>query len=97
MSDPTQTFRQEMLKLGIVSYSEQDTLWSIAQKCATTIGMPMGAGGAILGLKAGSVTLPVVGAVPGAVAGFLAGLATGTVACTGANMMYRDELRKLLR
>lgn len=96
MSEPTEAFRQELLRLGIIAYREQDTLWSIANRCAKTVGLPMGAGAAVMGFNAGAVTVPGVGAVPGALAAFLAGLATGTAACTAANLMYRDQLRQLL-
>lgn len=96
MSEPSRSFRQDMLKLGIISFSEQDTLWSIASKCAKTVGVPMGAGAAVIGLNAGAVVVPGVGAVPGALAAFLAGLTTGTMACTALNLSYRKELRKLL-
>lgn len=96
MSEPTMEFRRELLSLGIVSYSEQDTLWSIAGKCAKTVGLPMGAGVGLVGMQAGTVTIPGVGAVPGAVAGFLAGLAAGTAMCTAANLKHRNALRKLL-
>lgn len=57
----------------------------------------MGGAGAVMGLNAGTVTIPVVGAVPGAVAGFLAGLAVGTATCNAINVSYRAELRKLLQ
>jgi hypothetical protein len=97
MSDITQDFRSSLLQLGIVSYRDQETLWDIAKRCARTTGVPMGGAGAVMGLKAGAVTIPGVGAVPGAVAGFLAGLAAGTAACTAANVSHRGELRKLLQ
>ena len=96
MSEPTMEFGRTLLGMGIVSYSEQDTLWSIASKCAKTTGMPMGAGVGLVTMKAGAVTVPGVGAIPGAVAGFLAGLFAGTALCTAANLSHRNELRKLL-
>ena len=91
------TFRQEILKLGVISHDAQDSAWDIAQKCARQVGVPMGAGGAVIGLKAGTVTVPGVGTVSGALVGFLAGLAGGTMMCTAANMGYRDELAELLK
>jgi hypothetical protein len=86
MSDMTQDFRRELLKLGIIAYKEQETLWGIAKRCARTTGVPLAAGGAAASAALG----------PGAAAGFLAGLAAGTVSCTAANLAYRSELRKLL-
>jgi hypothetical protein len=95
-TDITQQFRQDLVKIGIISYRDQETLWSIAKRCARTSGVPMGAGLAVATASAGAVTIPGIGAVPGAVAGFLAGLASGTMMCTAANVAYRDELRKLV-
>jgi hypothetical protein len=85
-----------MIKLGIISYSDQDSLYSIAKKCAATIGITVGGAGAVFGAGMGTVTVPGVGAVPGGVAGFLAGLIAGTTTCTAANLKYRRELRSLL-
>ncbi|HYD77452.1 hypothetical protein [Ramlibacter sp.] len=95
MSDISQDFRRELIKLGIISHREHESLWSIAKRCAVTTGVPMGGGGAAMMASAGTVMVPGVGAVPGAVAGFLAGLAAGTAMCTAANVAYRNELRKL--
>ena len=95
MSDIPQAFRSELLKLGILAYHEQDTLWRIAKRCAKTTGLPMGGAVAVMGLKAGTVTVPGVGTMSGAVAGFLAGMAAGTFACTAATVAHRDELRRL--
>jgi hypothetical protein len=96
MSGPTEDFRRVMLGLGIVSYREQETAWDIAKRCALTTGAPMAGAGFLMGLKAGTVTVPGVGTISGALAGFLAGLTTGTAICTAVNLSYRNELRKLL-
>jgi hypothetical protein len=92
----TESFRRQMLALHIISYSDQDTLWSIARKCAATTGIPLGGGFAVLGAGAGAVTVPGVGSIPGYLAGFLAGLATGTATCTALNLRYRSDLRQFL-
>lgn len=96
MADNSDNFRQELLKLGIISYREQDTLLSIAKRCAATIGVPMGAAGALMGMKAGTVVVPGVGTLSGSLVGFLAGLSAGTMMCTAANMTHRKEMRRLL-
>ncbi|MFD2727194.1 hypothetical protein [Hyunsoonleella rubra] len=95
------SFVSEMAKLGVISYSEQDTIWQIAKKCAKKHGMAVGAAGALMGMKAGSVTIPlgpIGGAITmsGAVAGFLAGLAGGTLACTVVMESQRKEIHKLI-
>ena len=96
MSEPTRDFREQLLRLGIISYRDQETLWGIAKRCATTTGMPLAGAGLVMGVKAGTVTVPGVGTMSGALAGFLAGLVAGTAMCTAANLAHRDELRKLL-
>jgi hypothetical protein len=90
-------FRKEVIKFGIVSYSEQDKLYDIAKKCAKQIGVPAGAGAGLATAKAGAVVIAVVGAVPGAVVGFLGGLVLRTAACTAVNMKHRDALRQLAK
>lgn len=92
----TQDFRRELVKIGIISYREQESLWSIAKRCAVTTGLPMGGGGMVMGAKMGTVAVPGVGTMSGAAAGFLAGLLSGTAMCTAANVAYRDELRRLV-
>ncbi|MDP3082858.1 MAG: hypothetical protein Q8N44_04080 [Rubrivivax sp.] len=69
---------------------------SIARRCAVTIGVPTGAAGALMGMKAGTVVVPGVGTLSGSLAGFLAGLSAGTMMCTAANMAHRKEMRRLL-
>lgn len=96
MDGPSEEFRNQMLAMGIISYREQESLWSIAKRCALTTGVPMGGAGLVMGAGAGTVTVPLVGSLPGAVAGFLAGFAVGTATCSSLNLGYRDELRKLL-
>ena len=96
MSEPTDDFRREILKLGIISYDEQDKVWDIAKKCARTAGIPTAGAGLVLGSSTGAVTVPGVGAVPGAIVGMLAGFVTGTAACTAVNVRQRGALRELL-
>jgi len=88
-------FTTELMKMGIVRYDEQDTLWKIAKHCASTAGVPLAGAGLILGLKAGTVAVPGVGTISGAAAGALAGLFVGTLGCTMANLSVRSELKKL--
>jgi hypothetical protein len=94
--DNLQNFRRELIKLGILSYSEQDRLYDIALRCARTSGVALGGAGAVMGAGTANVMLPIIGTVPGAVAGFLAGLATGTMACTALHYGMKDQLRALL-
>ena len=96
MDEAPDNIRREMLKMGIVSYDEQATLWDIAKKCSRTMGVTAAGGGMVLGASVGMVTVPGVGSVPGAVVGLLAGFVTGTAACTAVNVRHRDALRSLL-
>lgn len=91
----TDDFRRQMLALGIVRYEQHDTLWTVARHCAR-VGVPMAGGLAVLGAGVGSVTVPVLGAIPGYVAGMLAGFAAGTGACMAVNMRYKNDLKRLL-
>lgn len=87
-------FQAEMLKLGVVSSEETETLWEISKRC-TRFGIPLaGAGAAMMG-KAGTVLIPGVGTVSGALAGALAGFVSGTASCVMLNVAYRRELRNL--
>jgi hypothetical protein len=97
MADIDQKFVAEMLAHGKVSYREQETLWSIAQRCARTAGVPTAGAGFLLGTQMGVVTVPGIGAIPGAVAGALAGLVGGTLSCTMLNLSVRNQLRALAR
>jgi hypothetical protein len=92
-----QKFIQELIKIGIISYKEQETLFQIAKRCAATTGMPMAGAGALIGLKAGSITVPGIGTIAGPVAGALAGMISGTVSCTMLNAGMRKELQGLAR
>jgi hypothetical protein len=92
----TRDFRRQMLAMGIVRYDEHETLWSAARHCARKMGVPMAGGLAVVGAGAGSVTLPVLGAVPGYVAGMLAGFAIGTGSCMAVNLRYKNDLKRLL-
>ena len=94
--DSLQNFRRELIKLGILSYQEQDRLFDIGMRCARTSGIALGGAGAVMGAGTANVVLPLIGTVPGAVAGFLAGLATGTMACTALHYGMKDQLRTLL-
>ena len=96
MEESTDDFRREMLKMGIVSYREQDRLWDIGKKCAKIMGVPAAGAGMVMGMGAGAVTVLGIGAVPGAVFGLLAGMVTGTAACTAVNVRHRNALRTLL-
>ena len=92
-----QKFIQEMLKIGILSYKEQETLFQIAKRCATTAGVPMAGAGALYGMGMGTVTIPGVGTIAGSVAGALAGMLSGTISCTMLNVGVRKELQGLAR
>jgi hypothetical protein len=89
-------FVKDMLKIGILSYDEQETLWQIAKRCARTTGVTVAVPTAIAGAAMGSVTVPGVGAVPGVVAGALAGFVGGTAQCVTGNSMFRTQLRLLI-
>ena len=80
-------FIEELSKIGILRFDEQENLWQLAKRCASTVGIPAAGVG-------GSVTLGTL-AIPAAVAGTLAGLAGGTMSCMMINVGMRDELRKL--
>lgn len=90
------SFIKEMMKVGVLTYDEQDTLWRIAQRCAKTAGMTVGIPTAIATANVGAVMIPGIGSVPGAVAGFLAGFAGGTTSCVIANVSLRPQIRLLL-
>jgi len=92
----TDDFRRQLLGMGIVRYDEQATLWDAARHCARTMGVPLAGGFAVVGAGAGSVTVPVLGAVPGYVAGMLAGFVLGTGACMAVNQGLIDDLKRLL-
>lgn len=85
-------FVEQLVSIGIINYKKQRTIWEIAKHCASTAGIPMAGTGAIIGLKAGTVTVPGVGTISGVVAGALAGLFAGTVSCTAANVAFRKPL-----
>jgi hypothetical protein len=97
MSEPEQKFIAEMMQLGILSFTEQETLWDIAQRCAMTAGVPMAGFGVVALGKVGMIMVPGVGALPGAVVGALAGLAGGTMSCVILNTSVREQLRELAR
>lgn len=96
MSDMSDDFRRELIKLGFLSYNEQDTLWSIAKRCAKISGLPLGIAIGVASAKGGTVVVPGIGTVSAGLAGFLAGLTTGTAMCTAANLTYRNEMKGLL-
>ena len=78
-------FKRELLKLGIVSYREHETLYQIAKRC-TKMGIPMAGAGAVIGSS-----FPIVGTTAGALVGMLA----GTVSCTMLNASMRNQLKQL--
>ncbi len=88
-------FIEELSKIGILRFDEQENLWQLAKRCASTVGIPAAGAGLVMGAGVGgSVTLGTL-AIPAAVAGTLAGLAGGTMSCMMINVGMRDELRKL--
>ena len=93
-------FADNMIKLGvdIFQYSPNDRMYiyQVAKLCAKQAGIPLGAATGVAMSGVGSVTLPLVGAVPGYVAGFLAGAIGGTVACTIGRMSFKRDLDNLL-
>ena len=93
--EPSKDFVQNVMRIGVLSYREQETLWQIAQRCATTTGVTAAAPLAMLGAQMGSVAIPGLGTVAGPVVGALAGLFYGTVSCTMLNMSAQNELKKL--
>jgi hypothetical protein len=97
MSDTSDDFRRELIKLGFISYNEQDTLWNIATRCAKISGLPLGIAIGVASAKGGTVVVPGVGTISAGLAGFLAGLTAGTAMCTAANLTYRNEMRSLLQ
>jgi hypothetical protein len=96
MPQMSEDFRRELIKLGFLSYNEQDSLWKIATRCAKISGLPLGIAIGVASAKGGTVVVPGVGTISAGLAGFLAGLSTGTVMCTAANLTYRKEMRGLL-
>ena len=92
MPDTPQKFREEVLKLGVISLHDQDTLWNIAKKCARTTGVPMGGAGVILVTVA---TGPV--GISAVLVGFLSGLVGGVAMCTMTSIGLKEELKALLR
>ena len=62
MDEQMERFRQELMGIGIISYREHDRLWDIAQHCARTAGIPTAGAGAVMGMGAGSVSIPGIGA-----------------------------------
>jgi len=89
-----QRFAKELISIGILSFKEQEKLWQIAKRCASSTGIPAAGAGALWGLKMGT-PIPGVGTVTGPVAGALAGLVYGTVSCTMLNVTMKQELKKL--
>ena len=96
MSEPTDDFRREILMLGIISHRQQDSVWSIAKRCAATNGVPLGLAIGAASSQGGTVLVPGVVTISAGLAGFLTGLLAGTAMCTAANLAYRDELQELL-
>jgi hypothetical protein len=89
-------FSKELLKIGIMSYDEHETLWKIAKRCARTTGITVAIPTAMAGAAMGSISIPGVGAVPGVVAGALAGFVGGTTQCVTTNSLFKTQLRLLI-
>ena len=85
MSDEDR-FRNELMSIGIIGYSEQEKLLDVARRCMR-FGVVTGGTWALLGSPA---------AAPGWVAGFLSGLLAGTATCTALNYGAREELKRLV-
>ena len=85
----------KLKQYGILGSKEQETLYELAKRCAKTSGVPMAGGAAVMGASAGSVTIPVVGAVPGAVAAALGGLLVGTGSCVALNIAAKQKLKEI--
>ncbi len=85
----------ELLSMGLIAYSEQETARDIIKRCLL-LGMPMAGAGFWIGGKAGTVAVPGIGTVSGALVGALVGLASGTGACVALNYSVRNELKNLV-
>ncbi|WP_146897448.1 hypothetical protein [Adhaeribacter aerolatus] len=85
-----------MMKIGILNYQEQETLWQIAKQCAKTNGVAIALPTTIAGASRGSVSVRGVGAVPGQVAETLAYLVSGSVLGLTPNALFRAQLRLLV-
>jgi hypothetical protein len=96
MEKVPQSFTREMMKIGILNYHEQETLWQIAKQCAKTNGVATALPKAIAGAGRGSVSVRGVGAVPGHVAETLAGFVSGTTRGVTSNALFRTQLRLLV-
>jgi len=98
MDEELLKFKYELMRNGM-NYEPDDVayLFQSAKYCAKVTGIPMGGAAAVALAGAGSVTIPVVGAVPGYVAGFLAGALGGTVVCTVSRLSIKRDLDKLIQ
>ena len=81
-------FVEELMKLGILGYDEQESLWDIGRRCAKKIGIPTGIG---------AWGYASWGANPAAATVFLGGLALGMATCSAVNLAHREQLRRLVR
>lgn len=94
---PDQKFVQELTRIGILSYKEQETLWTIAQRCAAAAGIPTAGSGVFIGKRFGAVTAPGYGTVPGDVVGVLLGLFCGTLNSISLGSTTRNDLKDLAK
>ena len=81
--------------MGIVRYRDQETLFEIAKRCATTVGLSSAGGGAVLAAGIGGPVSLGTLTLPASVVGALAGLFAGTVSCVMLNEGLKQELRDL--
>ncbi|WP_205749010.1 hypothetical protein [Frigidibacter oleivorans] len=80
--DAERQMQRELGTLLGLEQTEARTLAAIIRHCALKGGIPLGGAGAVGMAGAGTVVIPVVGAVPGWLAGFAAGFVGGTLMCT---------------
>ena len=84
MADDFRQMQREFGEVVGLRDTEAQTLAAIVKECMAGPGLAMGGAGAVGMAGAGSVAIPVIGAVPGWLAGFAAGMAAGTFMCTMA-------------
>lgn len=100
MSNTVEDFAENIHDMGvdITGYDKQDLhyLWKVAKLCSKQAGLPLGLAVGAATSGAGTVTIPLLGAVPGYIAGFLAGSVGGTFACTLSRFSIKQALDQLL-
>jgi hypothetical protein len=90
-------FVRSLMGIGIVSSREQENLFDIARRCASTLGVPGAGAGLVSGASIGGTVSLGALTLPAAVAGALAGLVSGTLACVMLNEGMKEQLRELAR